>query len=78
MIEVTRLDNTKMWVNAALIHSLQATPDTVITFTTREKMMVREPVDEVSRRILSYHRMVHADDAFSPVLCHEVRSSTVN
>ena len=68
MIEVTRLDNSKMFVNAELIRSLQATPDTVITFASNDKMMVKEPVEEVSRRIFQYQRSIHNSD---PVLYHE-------
>jgi len=63
MIEVTKLDNSKLWVNADLIHFMQSAPDTVITFTTKEKIMVREPVEEVSKRIIAYHRMVNAGTA---------------
>ncbi|MBW1700743.1 MAG: flagellar FlbD family protein [Deltaproteobacteria bacterium] len=59
MIEVTRLDNSKILVNVEMIQSLQATPDTVITFTTNGKMIVKEPVDEVSKRILRYQRSMH-------------------
>ena len=60
MIEVTRLDNSTMVVNEEKIQSLQSTPDTVITFTNNMKMVVREPVDEISRKILKYHRLIHA------------------
>jgi flagellar protein FlbD len=59
MIEVTRLDDSKIIVNVQLIQSLQATPDTVITFTTKEKMMVKEAVEELSQKILAYQRSVH-------------------
>jgi flagellar protein FlbD len=60
MIEVTRLNNSTMVVNEEKIQSLQSTPDTVITFTNNMKMVVREPVDEISTKILEYHRAVHA------------------
>lgn len=65
MIEVTRLDNSTMIVNEEKIQSLQATPDTVITFTNNMKMVVREAVDEISRKILKYHRSVHGLDSES-------------
>ncbi|HDM09874.1 MAG TPA: flagellar protein FlbD [Desulfobacteraceae bacterium] len=60
MIEVTRLDNSKILVNVEVIQSLQATPDTVITFTTREKIVVKEPVEEISKRIFEYQRSIHS------------------
>ncbi|MFO7985577.1 MAG: flagellar FlbD family protein [Desulfatiglandaceae bacterium] len=60
MIQVTRLDNTPMVVNVEMIRSLRAAPDTVITFTTDDRMMVKEPVEEISKRILDYQRMIHS------------------
>jgi len=59
MIQVTRLDNTQMVVNVEMIRSLSATPDTVITFTTNDRMIVKEPVEEISKRILAYQRSIH-------------------
>ena len=58
MIKVTRLNNIEMIVNAERIQSLQSTPDTLITFTNKDRLMVREPVEELSRRILDYRRML--------------------
>ena len=59
MIKVTRFDNSTILINVNLIQSVQATPDTVITFTTRESMMVKEPVEKISRRILEYQRSIN-------------------
>lgn len=61
MIEITRLDNTTMVVNAENIQTLQSTPDTVITFTNNMKMVVREPLEEVSLKIFHYRRSVHSN-----------------
>ena len=66
MIRVTRLDNSMMIVNVEMIQSLRATPDTVITFQSKDKIMVREPVDEISKRILEYQRYIHAEDPYLP------------
>jgi len=59
MIKVTRLNDSVIVVNVAKIQSLQATPDTIITFTNHDKMMVKEPVEEISRRIVDYQRAVN-------------------
>ena len=69
MIEVTRLDNSTMVVNEEKIQSLQSTPDTVITFTNNMKMVVREPLEEISRKILRYQCMVKSNktDASSEI-----------
>jgi uncharacterized protein YlzI (FlbEa/FlbD family) len=39
---------------------LQATPETVITFTNNDKIMVKEPLEEVSQRIVEYQRAVNS------------------
>jgi len=59
MIKVTRLNDSVMVINVEKIQSLQATPDTVITFTNHDKIMVKEPVDEISQRIVDYQRAVN-------------------
>jgi len=59
MIEVTRLDDSKIMVNVELIQSLQATPDTVITFTSKDRIMVKEAVEEIRRRIFEYQFSIH-------------------
>ena len=49
-----------MVINVEKIQSLQSTPDTVITFTNNDKIMVKEPMEEVSQRIVEYRRTVNA------------------
>jgi flagellar protein FlbD len=59
MIEVTRLDNSKMMVNVDLIQSVRSTPDTLITFTTRDKIMVKESIEIISQKIVEYRKIIH-------------------
>jgi flagellar protein FlbD len=56
MIKVTRLNGKEFVVNAELIQYVEATPDTVITLVNHEKLVVKEPVDEVVRRTVEYGR----------------------
>ena len=58
MIKVTRLNDVVMVINVEKIQSLQSTPDTVITFTNHDKIMVKEPLEELSQRIFEYRRAV--------------------
>ena len=58
MIRLTRLDNHEMVVNADLVESLEATPDTIISMTTGRKIVVKEPVDEVIKRIIEFRRRI--------------------
>ena len=60
MIKVTRLNDSVLTINVEKIQSLQATPDTVITFTNHDRLMVKEPVEEISQRIVEYQRAVNA------------------
>ncbi|GIW11850.1 MAG: hypothetical protein KatS3mg061_2907 [Dehalococcoidia bacterium] len=58
MIPLTRLDGSQIYVNAELIEMLEETPDTVLSLTTGRKLVVKERAEEVSERILAYHRRV--------------------
>ena len=56
MIRVHRLDGKEFVVNADLIETVEATPDTVLSLTTGRKLVVRESVEEVVRRVVRYQR----------------------
>jgi flagellar protein FlbD len=55
MIHLTRLNNQPLVVNADLIKFIENAPDTVITLLTGEKLVVRESVEEVLRRVAEFH-----------------------
>lgn len=63
MIKVTRLNDSVLIINVEMIQSLQATPDTLITFTNQDRLMVKEPVEEISQRIVEYQRSVNVLDS---------------
>ena len=56
MIELTRFSGAAMVLSADLIETVEATPDTVITLTSGRKLLVKEPVDEVVRRVIEFRR----------------------
>jgi len=56
MIELTRLQNQKIVINADLIEFVEETPDTLICTTTGKKIMVLEPVKEVIKKVVEYKR----------------------
>ena len=43
-------------LNAELIRTVEETPDTTITLTTGDRMMVAESMDEVVERAVAYGR----------------------
>lgn len=57
MIELTKLQNTRIVVNADLIEFVESTPDTLITTTTGKKLMVKESVEEVMKLVIAYRRL---------------------
>ena len=56
MIELTKLQDQKIVVNAELIEFVEATPDTMITTTSGKKVIVKETVDDVIRKVIEYRR----------------------
>jgi flagellar protein FlbD len=60
MIKVTRLNGKEFVVNAELIQYVEATPDTVITLVNHEKLVVKESIDEVVKRVVEYGRSLRS------------------
>ncbi|NLJ61294.1 MAG: flagellar FlbD family protein [Firmicutes bacterium] len=58
MIKVHRFDGSELVVNADLIESIEATPDTVITLTTGKKIVVTDSVEVIIERIMDYKRAI--------------------
>jgi flagellar protein FlbD len=58
MIALRRLNNQEIMVNADLIESLESTPDTVVTLTSGNKLIVRESMSEIQQRIIDYKRKI--------------------
>lgn len=61
MIKLSRFRNAggEFVVNADLIETVEATPDTVITLTTGHKLIVQQTVDEVVQRVVAFKRACH-------------------
>ncbi|HOZ47414.1 MAG TPA: flagellar FlbD family protein [Candidatus Hydrogenedentes bacterium] len=58
MIHLTRLGGAPFVLNAELIREIEATPDTIISLVSGEKIMVRESVDGVVAAVLEYRRQI--------------------
>lgn len=58
MIGLTKLNNQSFVVNADLIKFIETTPDTLVTLTTGERILVKESSEEVIRRVVQYGRML--------------------
>jgi len=58
MITVTRLNGSRVTINALLIETVEETPDTVVTLTTGKKMVVKETASELVQLVQSYIRSI--------------------
>jgi flagellar protein FlbD len=58
MIQVTRLDHTPLIINPDLIIFMEETPDTIITLSNGDKIMVQERVSEIIRRVIQFRRSI--------------------
>jgi flagellar protein FlbD len=63
MIQVTRLDHTPMIVKPDLILLMEETPDTIITLSNGEKILVQERIGEIIHRVIQFRRSI-----FNPAL----------
>jgi len=60
MIEVTKLNGLKTLINPELIETIESNPDTVISFTTGRKIIVKESRQEVNNLVKSYRKELFA------------------
>ena len=58
MITLTKLDGETMVVNAELIETIGAAPETLVSLTTGRKLWVRETPDEVVRLAIANQALV--------------------
>ena len=59
MIKLTRLGGEPFVLNAELIRYVETRPDTFVTLTTGERVVVTETMDEVVQRAIEYQRQKH-------------------
>ncbi len=58
MITLTRLHGEPIVVNAGLIETVEATPDTLICLANGRKLMVRETVETVITLVTAFYQKV--------------------
>ena len=59
MITLTHLGGEPFILNAELIQYVEARPDTFITLTNGQRLVVTEAMDEVLRRTMVYQQAKH-------------------
>ncbi len=63
MIELTRLNGTRFWLNSNLIEQIESAPDTTITLTTGNNILVLESLQAVIDKIISYQGQVQRESS---------------
>jgi len=58
MVKLSRINGAEVTVNAELIETVEATPDTIVSLTTGKRLMVVETVDQVVEKIIAYRRSI--------------------
>lgn len=58
MIQLTRLNNKPLFVNADLIKFVEQSPDTLVTLISGEKLVVLETAEEICDRFVAFRRAV--------------------
>jgi flagellar protein FlbD len=59
MIKVKRINGEEVFINAELIETVEARPDTTISLSTGNKIIVKDTVSEVIEKIIEYRRLVN-------------------
>ena len=60
MIKLTRLNGEEFVLNADLIRFVERRPDTYVTLTSNDRLIVRESVEEVVKRVIAYSRAIRS------------------
>ncbi len=58
MIQLTKINGSQIVVNSDLIEFIEETPDTVITLTNNDKIVVTNSMAEIIEKVVSYRRAV--------------------
>jgi flagellar protein FlbD len=58
MILLTKINNNLIAVNSEVIEYIEETPDTVITLTNGDRVVVREAMTEIIEKVVQYKRLI--------------------
>jgi len=59
MIRVKKINGEEIVINAELIETVEARPDTTISMATGNKIIVKDTVSEVIQKIIEYRQLVN-------------------
>lgn len=59
MIQLTRLNQSSITLNAIYIERIESTPDTVVTLLSGKKVHVVETVEQVTSKVTNYYKNIN-------------------
>ena len=62
MIDVTKMNGSKVTINSDLIETVEENPDTVLTLTTGKKIIIKESRQKVKKLVILYKRECNSID----------------
>ena len=71
MIRLHRLNGQEVVVNAELIETVEAHPDTVIGMATGNRFVVKESVTQVVSQVVEYRKSVYVGATYLPEFLKE-------
>jgi flagellar protein FlbD len=60
MIQLTKINGHQIVLNADLIEYIEETPDTVITLSNNDKVIVKDRMTEIIEKVVRYRRTLTA------------------
>ena len=60
MIHVTRINHMPLVLNSDLIEHIESSPDTIISLTNGQKMVVLETVEDIVRQVIEFRRSIYS------------------
>ena len=58
MIVLTKINKAPIAVNSDLIQYIEETPDTVLTMTNNDKVVVKEGMKEIIEKVIHFRRQI--------------------
>jgi flagellar protein FlbD len=59
MIMLTKINKAPIAVNSDLIQCIEETPDTVLTMTNNNKVVVTEGISEIIEKVVHFRRQIN-------------------
>jgi flagellar protein FlbD len=59
MIVLTKINKAPITVNSDLIQYIEETPDTIITMTNNDKVVVQDSMEDIIQKVVHYRRLIN-------------------